>query len=98
MKFTEKLKCGRENKKRKNLWPDSQSVNFQVEKAVKKGKKILFAGHASGGAIASLATLWVLEEYARKQKVTNAIGCVTFGSPLIGDGTVTHAVQREKWV
>nr|XP_043608370.1 protein EDS1-like [Erigeron canadensis] len=75
----------------------STGFKLEVEKAVKKGKKILFAGHASGGAIASLATLWVLEEYARKQKVTNAIGCVTFGSPLIGDGTVTHAVQREKW-
>ncbi|KAI3820792.1 hypothetical protein L1987_08340 [Smallanthus sonchifolius] len=69
----------------------------QVEKAVKEGKKILFTGHSSGGAIASLATLWVLDGYTRKQNIRIPIGCVTFGSPLIGDGTLTHAVRREKW-
>lgn len=72
-------------------------MNFQVEKAVKEEKKILFTGHSSGGAIASLATLWMLDEYARRQKVKIPIGCVTFGSPLIGDGTLTHAVRRETW-
>ncbi|KAK9080481.1 hypothetical protein SSX86_000239 [Deinandra increscens subsp. villosa] len=69
----------------------------EVEKAVKEDKKILFTGHSSGGAVASLATLWLLDEYTRKRKIRNPIGCVTFGSPLIGDGTLTHAVRREKW-
>ncbi|KAI3820786.1 hypothetical protein L1987_08334 [Smallanthus sonchifolius] len=41
----------------------------KVEKAVKKHKKILFTGHSSGGAIASLATLWILDEYTRKRKI-----------------------------
>ncbi|KAJ0920292.1 putative carboxylesterase [Helianthus annuus] len=72
-------------------------MNFQVEKAVKEDKKILFTGHSSGGAKASLATLWMLDEYTRKRKIRHPIGCVTFGSPLIGDRTVSHAVRREKW-
>ncbi|KAK1407266.1 hypothetical protein QVD17_38880 [Tagetes erecta] len=69
----------------------------EMKKAVKESKKILFTGHSSGGAIASLATLWMLDEYTRKQNIRLPIGCVTFGSPLIGDGTLTHAVRREKW-
>ncbi|MFS7939820.1 putative carboxylesterase [Helianthus anomalus] len=69
----------------------------EVEKAVKEDKKILFTGHSSGGAKASLATLWMLDEYTRKRKIRHPIGCVTFGSPLIGDRTVSHAVRREKW-
>ncbi|XP_076916194.1 protein EDS1-like [Bidens hawaiensis] len=76
---------------------NNSGLKSEVEKAVKEGKKILFAGHSFGGAIASLATLWLLDEYTRKQNKRFAVGCVTFGSPLIGDGTVTHAVRREKW-
>ncbi|KAI3686468.1 hypothetical protein L1987_80146 [Smallanthus sonchifolius] len=75
----------------------NSGFKLEVEKAVKEGKKILFTGHLSGGAIASLATLWILDEYTRKRKIRFPIGCVTFGSPLIGDETLTHAVRREKW-
>ncbi|KAJ0578269.1 putative carboxylesterase [Helianthus annuus] len=69
----------------------------EVEAAVKKGKNILFTGHSFSGAIASLATLWMLDQYTRILKSKIQIGCVTFGSPLVGDGTLTHAVRREKW-
>ncbi|KVH98879.1 Lipase, class 3 [Cynara cardunculus var. scolymus] len=67
---------------------------MEVEKAVKEGNKILLTGHSSGGAIASFATLWILEEYARKQRIQVPIHCVTFGSPLIGDRNLSHAVRR----
>ncbi|XP_076896986.1 protein EDS1L-like [Bidens hawaiensis] len=79
-----------------DLW-NNPRFKAKVEKAVNEGKQILFSGHSSGGAIASLATLWMLDEYTRKQKTRLPIGCVTFGSPLIGDRTLTHAVRREKW-
>ncbi|KAJ9568143.1 LOW QUALITY PROTEIN: hypothetical protein OSB04_004109 [Centaurea solstitialis] len=69
----------------------------EVEKAMKEGKKILVTGHSSGGAIASFATLWMLEEYARKRAIEVPIRCITFGSPLIGDGTLSHAVRRQNW-
>ncbi|KAL4566568.1 hypothetical protein LXL04_030686 [Taraxacum kok-saghyz] len=72
--------------------------NFQseVDKAVNEGKKILFTGHSYGGAIASFATLWMLE-CVKKDGKKFPIGCLTFGSPLIGDRTMSHAVRREKW-
>lgn len=60
-------------------------------------KKILFTGHSYGGAIASFATLWILDEYVKNRGKKFPIGCVTFGSPLIGDRTLSHAVRREKW-
>lgn len=69
----------------------------EVEKAVKEGKKIISTGYSSGGAIASFATLWILEEYTRKRAIKVPIRCLTFGSPLIGDGNLTHAVRRQKW-
>nr|GEU44689.1 protein EDS1-like [Tanacetum cinerariifolium]GEV77720.1 protein EDS1-like [Tanacetum cinerariifolium] len=70
----------------------------EVEKAVLVDKKkILFTGHLYGGALACFATLWMLDEYTRKQKIIFPIGCVTFGSPLIGNETLSHAVRREKW-
>ncbi|KAK1407265.1 hypothetical protein QVD17_38879 [Tagetes erecta] len=76
---------------------NNSGFKYEVEKAVNKNKKILFTGHSFGGAIANLATLWMLDEYTRKQNIKLPFGCVTFGSPLIGDGTLTHAVRREKW-
>ncbi|KAD4385641.1 hypothetical protein R6Q59_019864 [Mikania micrantha] len=80
----------------KNLLTDS-CFKSEVEKAIKEEKKILLTGYSFGGAVASLATMWMLDEYIRKQKIRLPIGCVTFGCPLIGDRIVTHAVQREKW-
>ncbi|KAI3504621.1 hypothetical protein L2E82_46531 [Cichorium intybus] len=80
----------------KNLL-NNLAFKAEVEKAVKENKKILFTGHSSGGAIASLATLWMLDKYVKHRKIRFPIGCVTFGSPLIGDRTLSHAVRREKW-
>ncbi|KAI7729570.1 hypothetical protein M8C21_031635 [Ambrosia artemisiifolia] len=71
--------------------------NPKFRSEVEKAKKILFTGHSSGGAIASLVTLWVLDQYRSKLTSKLEIGCVTFGSPLVGDATLTHAVRREKW-
>ncbi|KAK1407268.1 hypothetical protein QVD17_38882 [Tagetes erecta] len=75
----------------------NSGFKLEVEKAIKEGKKILLTGHSFGAAIASLATLWMLDEYTRIRKTKLSIACVTFGSPLIGDGTLTHSVRREKW-
>ncbi|GKA46198.1 EDS1-like protein [Tanacetum coccineum] len=75
----------------------STGFKAEVEKAVQDKKKILFTGHLYGGALASFVTLWMLDEYKRKQKLIFPVGCITFGSPLIGDETLSHAVRREKW-
>jgi hypothetical protein len=50
-------------------------------------------GHSLGGAVATLATLWVLE----KRLMQSSPLCITFGSPLVGDVRLVEAVGRENW-
>ena len=68
----------------------------QVQKAVNSKKQVIFTGHSSGGPIAMLATIWLLEE-CRKEKNPLWLYCVTFGSPLVGNFIFSHALRREKW-
>eukprot|EP01018_Ginkgo_biloba_P029711 Gb_22765 [translate_table: standard] len=72
----------------------SSEIENEVQKAQGENKRIVFAGHSLGGAIASLATLWMLE---KRHKADEAPFCVTFGSPLVGDKTLSQAIRREKW-
>ncbi|KNA15078.1 hypothetical protein SOVF_101500 [Spinacia oleracea] len=67
------------------------SLKNEVEKAAAE-KQIVFTGHSSGAATAIFATLWFLES-------RNHIPprCITFGSPLVGDKILTHAMNREHW-
>lgn len=60
--------------------------------------QIVFTGHSSGGPIAVLAAIWLLEDYA-KQKSQTLISplCLTFGSPLVGNHIFSHALRRENW-
>eukprot|EP00253_Pinus_taeda_P015650 PITA_15650 len=56
-------------------------------------KPIIFVGHSLGGAVATLATLWVLEKRLRQSSPL----CITFGSLLVGDVGLVEAVGRENW-
>ncbi|KAL5544327.1 hypothetical protein UlMin_008111 [Ulmus minor] len=67
----------------------------EVLKAVNK-KQVIFTGHSSGGAIAMLATIWLLEK-CRKENYPFRPYCVTFGSPLVGNFIFSHALRRENW-
>ncbi|KAI7755956.1 hypothetical protein M8C21_025006 [Ambrosia artemisiifolia] len=73
-----------------------QSLQGEVEKAIKKAKPIIFTGHYSGGPVAILAAVWYLEKYTRSSGVFPC-KCLTFGSPLVGDRIFTHALNRENW-
>eukprot|EP01018_Ginkgo_biloba_P029721 Gb_18098 [translate_table: standard] len=75
------------------IFPSSEIEN-EVQKAQGENKRIVFAGHSLGGAIASLATLWALE---KRHECKAAPFCVTFGSPLVGDKRLSQAIRREKW-
>ncbi|PRQ16036.1 putative carboxylesterase [Rosa chinensis] len=67
----------------------------EVKSAESGNKPIIFTGHSSGGAVAVLATIWFLEQSPKEY--TGTAKCVTFGSPLVGDYIVSHALKREKW-
>ncbi|KAF7135030.1 hypothetical protein RHSIM_Rhsim08G0167100 [Rhododendron simsii] len=73
------------------------SFENEVKKAVAEKKQIVFAGDSSGGPTAILATFWFLEEYVRKSSSPTSPLCVTFGSPLVGDRIIPHALRRENW-
>lgn len=66
-----------------------------METAIQQGKLIIFTGHSAGGAIAVLATIWFFEKYSKANIGTAK--CLTFGSPLVGDFIVSHALKRENW-
>lgn len=74
------------------------SLEDEVDRAMKKKKQIVFAGHSSGGPVAILATLWALENFPTP-KSSDRIPpiCITFGSPLVGNHIFSHATRRENW-
>ncbi|KAM2487256.1 hypothetical protein ACFX1W_039214 [Malus domestica] len=73
---------------------NSQLKN-KVQEAVNEKKRIVFTGHSTGGATAVLTTIWCLENYPKQSNET--FFCVTFGSPLIGNHIISHALRRENW-
>lgn len=73
------------------------SLVTEVEKAISDKKQIIFVGHSSGGSTAILATLWFFEKYIRLNNYPTAPFCITFGSPLVANHILSHAVRRENW-
>ncbi|PQQ08457.1 protein EDS1L-like [Prunus yedoensis var. nudiflora] len=73
----------------------TSQLENQVEAALNEQKSIIFTGHSTGGAIAALATIWFLQKYPNANN--GAFFCVTFGSPLVGNHIISHALRREKW-
>ncbi|KAH9328588.1 hypothetical protein KI387_000696, partial [Taxus chinensis] len=78
-------------KKFLQIW--DSNLQQQVEEALTRGKTVLFTGHSVGGAVATLATLSVLEKLGKGTSVY----CITFGFPLIGDEALARAVRRQGW-
>ncbi|KAJ8753485.1 hypothetical protein K2173_022726 [Erythroxylum novogranatense] len=76
---------------------DNPKFINEVEAAVRDGKQVVFTGHSLGGPIAILATIWFLEMYQRSSPPRAEPICLTFGSPLVGDKIMNHALMRENW-
>eukprot|EP00253_Pinus_taeda_P015146 PITA_15146 len=76
-----------------------ENTDFQAKMQVytdskqRKLKPVIFVGHSIGGAVATLATLWILQKRLRQ----NSPFCITFGCPLVGDVNLVEAVGRENW-
>ncbi|KAJ3677454.1 hypothetical protein LUZ60_003178 [Juncus effusus] len=73
------------------------TLQSEVSKAISEGKRVIFTGHSSGGAIAVLAAVWLLENHAKSAAHEQFHPCITFGAPLIGDSVFNHALEREGW-
>ncbi|KAI3790566.1 hypothetical protein L2E82_03692 [Cichorium intybus] len=73
--------------------PVFQNQMFEI---MKKPKPVVFTGHSIGGAIAALASLWLLS-YLQSTSSPTSVICFTFGSPLIGNEPLSRAIQQQRW-
>ncbi|KAJ4842825.1 hypothetical protein Tsubulata_040693 [Turnera subulata] len=73
------------------------SFQNQVLALMERSKFIVITGHSIGGTTASLAALWLLS-YLHQHSFSNlSILCITFGSPLLGNESLSRAILRERW-
>ncbi|XP_023518431.1 lipase-like PAD4 [Cucurbita pepo subsp. pepo] len=73
-----------------------QNLPEKMTKVMEKSKSIVITGHSLGGAAASLCTLWLLSLFHSKT-THHPLLCITFGSPLIGNESLSRAILRERW-
>ncbi|XP_062094230.1 lipase-like PAD4 [Humulus lupulus] len=76
----------------------SQNLQHQILALKEQCKSIVITGHSLGGAIASLSTLWLLCHcYLQSVSFSPSVLCITFGSPLLGNESLSQAIHRERW-
>ncbi|KAK9096136.1 hypothetical protein Sjap_021633 [Stephania japonica] len=68
----------------------------QIVTLLEKSKAIIVTGHSIGGTTASLTALWLLS-YLQSHSSNLSILCITFGSPLLGNSSLSRAILRERW-
>lgn len=75
----------------------SPSFQTQMKAILEKSKSIILTGHSIGGAIASLTTLWLLS-YLQTISSPPQVLCITFGSPLLGNESLSKSLLQQRWV
>ncbi|KAJ9177863.1 hypothetical protein P3X46_013025 [Hevea brasiliensis] len=72
--------------------------NFQnrMLNMIQNSKSIVIAGHGIGGTVAGLCALWLLS-YLQSISSNISVLCITFGSPLLGNESLSRAILREGW-
>lgn len=68
----------------------------QMRAIMENTKSIILTGHSIGGAIASLTTLWLLS-FLQSNPSPPQVLCITFGSPLLGNHSLSKALLRQRW-
>uniref|UniRef100_A0A6N2KUS9 Fungal lipase-like domain-containing protein n=1 Tax=Salix viminalis TaxID=40686 RepID=A0A6N2KUS9_SALVM len=71
---------------------NNTSFQIQMNALIQTSKSIIFTGHSVGGTTASIAALWLLSNLQ-----SNSVLCITFGSPLLGNESLSRAILRERW-
>ncbi|KNA14778.1 hypothetical protein SOVF_104610 [Spinacia oleracea] len=72
------------------------SFQAQMKTLLEESKSIIITGHSIGGAIASLTTLWLLS-YIQTIPSPPQILCITFGSPLLANKSLSKSLLRQRW-
>ncbi|GLJ48325.1 hypothetical protein SUGI_1020140 [Cryptomeria japonica] len=63
-------------------------------KEQKVEQPVIFMGNSIGGAMATLATIYFLDE--RLKKIYPL--CITFGSPLVGNAALRESISSQDWL
>ncbi|PRQ49497.1 putative carboxylesterase [Rosa chinensis] len=74
----------------------SRAFQDQMLALINGSKSIVITGHSIGGTTASLCALWILC-YLQSVSSTLSVLCITFGSPLLGNASLSRAILRERW-
>ncbi|KAF8018683.1 hypothetical protein BT93_H3549 [Corymbia citriodora subsp. variegata] len=73
--------------------PDLQT---QIHSLLDNSKSIVITGHSIGGSIAFLTALWLLSKL-KSIFPSVSILCIGFGSPFLGNESLSKAILRERW-
>ncbi|XP_030471680.2 lipase-like PAD4 [Syzygium oleosum] len=68
----------------------------QIRSLLAETKSIVITGHSIGGSIAFLTGLWLLS-YLKSIFSPFSVLCIGFGSPFLGNGSLSRAILRERW-
>ncbi|KAK4272072.1 hypothetical protein QN277_020672 [Acacia crassicarpa] len=79
-----------------SLFNDNLQSLGQLKSQIDLKKPVIVTGHAVGGSLASLFTLWLIEKMdsSDKHPLDKLPLCITFGSPLVGDKSLQEAIAR----
>ncbi|KAJ0040081.1 hypothetical protein Pint_27435 [Pistacia integerrima] len=69
----------------------------QILALMEKSKSIVMTGHSIGGTTASLSTLWLLSYLHSLIPSPLSVLCITFGSPMLGNDSLSKAILRQRW-
>ncbi|XP_074592513.1 lipase-like PAD4 [Curcuma longa] len=76
-----------------------RTSEFQLLISETQNKSVVLTGHSVGGCVASLLGLYFLCSSSVQPNAPTpaSLLCITFGSPLIGNETLSRAILRERW-
>ncbi|XP_031385793.1 lipase-like PAD4 isoform X2 [Punica granatum] len=74
----------------------STDLQTKIDQLMQQSKSLVITGHSVGATTASLTVLWLL---CRLKSTFSSppVLCITFGSPLLGNESLTNAILRERW-
>ncbi|PON51753.1 Lipase-like domain containing protein [Parasponia andersonii] len=76
----------------------SQALQHQILALKEKCKAVVITGHSLGGSAASLSALWLLcHSHLQSVSYSPSVLCISFGSPLLGNKSLSRAILRERW-
>ncbi|XP_048127990.1 lipase-like PAD4 isoform X2 [Rhodamnia argentea] len=73
-----------------------RDLQNQIQELLGNVKMIILTGHSFGATTASLTALWLLSHLQPTASPISVL-CLTFGTPLLGNKSLSRAILRERW-